>query len=490
MTTDIAAIPLLWVVPLALYLLTFVVSFARRPILPHKWVLIAHPVLILPLALWFYWFYELSLSTLFGIHLLAFFVTALMCHGELSRTRPHTDYLTDFYLWISLGGVFGGAFNALLAPLIFNDIIEYRLAFIFACLLIPARQYWRQIAQRPWHLVNAGLHSVLIVGVLLLLMGEGNIQSTALAGLAGTIAIVLLVLKLSGHPVWYGLVLAVIFSAGAFYHQENNTILFQGRSYFGVHKAMRVGSYHKLYHGTTIHGIQHQDYDLELEPIAYYSREGPLGQMFDHLALRPKHRRVAIIGLGSGAIACYGRRNERWTFFEIDPLVKKIATNNHYFTYMQNCPPAKEIVIGDARLTLKRAPAHAFDIIILDAFTSDAIPIHLLTHEAIQLYLSKLRPGGVVIFHISNRHINLSPVLREIADKLGLAILAAYDYDTPQYYEEGMIFESKWMVMARKSTEFGNLANGPMWEVPKKVHGTRLWTDDYSDLFNTISWFQ
>ena len=488
MTTDIAAVPLLWVVPLALYLLTFVVAFGRRPLLPHNFVLIAQPLFILPLVLWFYWIFEPSLSTLFGIHLLAFFMTALMCHGELARTRPHTDYLTEFYLWISVGGVLGGAFNGLLAPLIFDDIVEYRLVFVMACLLVPARPLLRQMARLPWITAGIGLAGVVVIGALLYTMGEQETELTSTTGIAATAAIILLVLALSRRPVWYGTAISVILIAGVVYEGTEEETIFQGRTYFGVYKVVKTGLFHQLYHGTTIHGVQHRDPEVQMEPISYYSKEGPIGQMFDNLALTPERRRVAIIGLGSGVIACYGRPGEKWTFFEIDPLVERVALNNEYFTYMQKCPPTKDTVIGDARLTLQKSPEREFDMIFLDAFTSDAIPTHLLTREAIKLYLSKLRDGGVIVFNISNRHISLRPVLREVADELGLAALAAADDETPYYHEVGMIFESEWVVLARKLGDFGKSADGPMWEVPEKIPGTRVWTDDYSNLFKAITW--
>lgn len=488
MTTDIAAVPLLWVVPLALYLLTFVIAFSRRPIFPHKWVLIAHPVLILPFVLWFYWLYEPSLSTLFGVHLAAFFVTALMCHGELARTRPGTEHLTEFYLWISVGGVLGGAFNALLAPLIFDDIIEYRLVFVLAALVLPARQYIPFIPKPKIVAHGIGLAAVALIGWLVYHMGEQTIDLESAFGTVATIVIILLVLGLSRRPVWYASAIAVIFVAGSIYETTNETNIFKGRSYFGVYKVEKSGPFHQLYHGTTIHGVQHTDPEAQTEPISYYSKEGPIGQMFRNLALKPKNRRVAIVGLGSGVIACYGRKDELWTFFEIDPLIERIARDPKLFTYMDKCPPRKETVIGDARLTLKQAKDREYDMIFLDAFTSDAIPMHLLTREAIELYLSKLAEGGVIVFNISNRHISLRPVLRAAADELGIVAIAAADDETPYYYEYGMVFESEWVVVARKAEDFGKLPNGQMWEVPKQVPGTAVWTDDYSNLIKAITW--
>ena len=488
MTTDIAAVPLLWVVPLALYLLTFVIAFSRRPIFPHKWVLIAQPLLVLPLVLWFYWLFEPSLSTLFGIHLAAFFGTALMCHGELARTRPGTRYLTEFYLWISVGGVLGGAFNALLAPLIFDDIIEYRLVFVLAALLLPARQYLSFIPNPKVTAHAIGMIAVALIIWLVYHIGETNIELLSTFGTAATIIIILLVLGLSRRPVWYAAAIASIFIAGSVYESTDETTIYKGRSYFGVYKVEKTGPFHQFYHGTTIHGVQHTDPEVQTEPISYYSREGPIGQMFRNLALKPENRRVAIVGLGSGVIACYGRAGELWSFYEIDPLVERIARDPKYFTYMDKCAPQKEVIIGDARLTLKEAKPREYDMIFLDAFTSDAIPMHLLTREAIELYLSKLAEGGVIVFNISNRHISLRPVLRAAADDLGLVALAAADDETPYYHEVGMIFESEWVVLARRKEDFGNLPKGQMWEVPKQDPGTAVWTDDYSNLIRAITW--
>lgn len=375
-TTDIASVPLLWVLPLALYLLTFILVFANRPhgiaLAKKLHVPAVLLLLILPLL-------PLALGTgLMLLHLLVFFIVAMACHGILSERRPHAAHLTEFYLLMSLGGVLGGLFNALLAPMIFNNVMEYPLIL---ALSLP-------VAGTLYVKTMPPLREKLIL---------------ALAGFSAVF--VLPLLNVQGR-------------------EQAAEVKFTERNFFGVN---RVAYNPKLeamqfWHGTTNHGVQSTREEDRLAPVAYYTL---LKQVF---ALAPaKTKPVAVLGLGVGTVACYGARGQAFDMYEIDPAVERIARDENYFTYMRDCAPTKQVVLGDARLKLADAEDQRFGIMVMDAFTSDAIPVHLLTKEALALYASKLAPRGVMAFNISNRHINLKRVLSAVAAENGLVGITRLD---------------------------------------------------------------
>jgi spermidine synthase len=243
-----------------------------------------------------------------------------------------------------------------------------------------------------------------------------------------------------------------------------------------------------LQNGTTTHGGQSIYPQFAKEPLTYYHRDGPLGQSFAWLLRKTGDRRVAIVGLGTGTIACYGRPQETWTFYEIDPLIERIALNNTYFTYLRDCPPAKRIVLGDARLSLARAPDSTYDMIILDAFSSDAIPVHLMTREALQLYLRKLAPGGSVVFHISNRYLNLEPVLVGLAQDAKIAGIVGADTAITPTQTASFKMNSKWVVLSRRPQDHALLAIQPGWRVLAPKSDIAIWTDDFSNVFSVFRW--
>jgi len=298
----------------------------------------------------------------------------------------------------------------------------------------------------------------------------------------------IVVLCFQRHPIRFALGIAAIFIGAALGRGTDQTLLFKGRSFFGVYRVMQLPKHHTLQNGTTTHGGQSIYPEFATEPLTYYHRDGPLGQSFTWLMRKNSDRRVAIVGLGTGTIACYGRSNERWTFYEIDPLIERIAFNPKYFTYLRDCPPAKRIVLGDARLSMQQAPDSSYDYIILDAFSSDAIPVHLMTREAVQLYLRKLAPGGSIAFHVSNRYLNLAPVLVEIARGAKLAGIVGADTAITPSQRASYKMDSRWVVLSRKATDHAQLARQPGWRVlpPKSTVG--LWTDDFSNVFSVFRW--
>ena len=393
LTTDIAAMPLLWVIPLSLYLLTFILTFARRPILPHSWMVRALPMAAVVLALVLN-ILPVAQPISLPLHLVVFFLAAMVCHGELVQHRPPREHLTAFYLAMSCGGVLGGLFNALIAPLVFDRIAEYPLALVLACLALPnartdTSERWSR--SLDWFLpLCLGILMWGLVTVLQPRSGspQDDLHARLAFGLAGLVCY-----AFKDRPVRFGLGLGAVLLVAGTYTSSYGRVLYQHRSYFGVLHVAYVasGNFNRLIHGHTLHGQQCLDPERRLEPLTYYHRTGPIGQVFEVLRTRDPGSDVALVGLGAGSLACYAEPGQRMTFFEIDPVVAKIARDRRFFTFLDDSRAASiAVVLGDARLRLNDAPDHAYGLIVLDAFSSDAIPTHLLTREALRLYRASL----------------------------------------------------------------------------------------------------
>lgn len=708
LTTDIASIPLLWVIPLGLYLLSFILVFTKfdgmldwiarsfaledykvsNPFLPgffgtmfwrgrrfglHQFMILALPVAVLLLVFvmvsdirirWIGW--------LFLLHLSALFIVSMVCHGELARTRPATQYLTGFYLCMSFGGVIGGMFNALAAPIIFSSVAEYPIVLVVACLLLPpletgatsrvnfwidiglaaalgigaiyatvrffasdaaALQTWEEQAGAP------GLHTALAVGaVVLALIAYAALSKTdrlghwldvglpvALAILSAQLFFrtpfkqwdmtkdvgeafaitkqdmmtvltfglpVALCYGFAERPLRFGLGVGAIFLAGAVnsgIHKESDLGLYreytfyghllgdhefprsdegrlqpvtmtlhQERSFFGVLKVeQRVpGNHVRLLHGTTLHGEQlrlstfsemgsilaplgasnpldllapyaHQEKLRETrnEALTYYHRTGPIGQVYSSHCPPGSKYNVAFIGLGTGTMASYLEPGQHGDIYEIDAAVVRLAEDPQYFTYLRDCKanepgkPGYTIKLGDARLKMRDAPDHSYRLIVVDAFSSDAIPVHLITKEAVELYFQKLAPDGILAIHISNRHLRLGPVLARIGQELGKTVMGEYDNgdDIPWQYTPGKN-TSDWVVLANNPAVLAGLikqddervarwaeeykrwkevnnppderySKAPRWQTLDPKAGQKLWTDDFSDIVGVLRWF-
>lgn len=485
LATDVASIPLLWIVPLALYLLTFVIVFARKAIIPHAYAVWLQPPFLLILAVSIALMMQRSVTALAPTHLVAFFLTALVCHGELAKDRPSVSHLTEFYLWLSVGGVLGGMFNVLVAPQVFDSVMEYPIAIVIAAALRPTIAKRRPLDAALDALLPAAL-CIAIMVVMRLGFPPASWGSKAPVWLFGGYA--LIVLCFQRHAIRFALGVAAIFVGALLGRGVDKTVLFQGRSFFGVYRVTAYPKHHALQNGTTTHGGQSIYPQFAREPLTYYHRDGPLGQSFAWLMRKNPDRRVAIVGLGTGTIACYGRPNETWTFYEIDPLIQRIAFNPKYFTYIRDCPPAKRVVFGDARLSLASTPDSSYDYIILDAFSSDAIPVHLMTREALALYLRKLAPGGSIAFHVSNRYLNLEPVVVELARDARVAGIVGADVAIATSQQMSFKMTSKWIVLSRRAQDHALLALQPGWRVLAPKAEVGVWTDDFSNVFSVFRW--
>jgi hypothetical protein len=488
-STDIASLPLLWVVPLSLYLLTLVFAFARRQIFTPRLLARTLPGVTLIFALVYLSGATQPVWLLLFSHLFFFAVASMACHAQLAADRPTVRHLAEFYLLMSVGGVLGGLFNALVAPTFFNTTLEYPLVIVLACLLLPrpAAEAERDTPRERW--LDAGIPAGIALLTILLALVVSRFAFDWVQALALVVGVPLIVSYLFKHrPVRFALALGAVMLGSSFHVSLNRHTLFAERNFFGTLRVTQdAGDDQRwLYHGTTIHGRQSRALDRHCEPLSYYHREGPLGQVFKTFDVAAAGGNVAIVGLGTGATAAYTRAGQRWTFYEINPAVVEIARDPAYFTYLSYCAAAPvEISLGDARLQLQNAPPAHYGLIVLDAFSSDAIPMHLMTVEALDIYLSKLAGGGLLVFHISNRSLDLHPVVADLARARSLVGLA---FDDTARNQPGGKEPSQWVVMARRPEDLHTLAADTRWQPLAGRPDRAVWTDDFSNIVSIFKW--
>ena len=371
--------------------------------------------------------------------------------------------------------------------MIFNAIYEYPLMLALAGILRPRSSSDRkpQLADflLPWAL-----------GAGLVLMTSNISGAISVFSVVVTLVFATILFSFSNRPLRFGLGLAAVFLAGfvrASVAKGSPHVLHAERSFFGVYQVTREAGSNAvtLYHGTTLHGAQAIIPARRLIPITYYHRNGPVGDVFAKTpAGMSSGRRVAVVGLGTGTLACYGRPGEQWTFYEIDPAI--VGISRRFFSFLRDCPPSVRIILGDARLTLRRARPDAYDMMILDAFSSDAIPVHLLTREALRGYFALLRPNGVIAVHISNRHVDLSPVLGAGANDIGVVARIRRDGYKDISVDEMKAgrAESDWVILARSMSDLGAVASDPRWVSLPQSPDVSAWTDDFSNVFRVFHW--
>jgi spermidine synthase len=549
-TTDIAAIPLLWVLPLALYLLSFILVFSKLPAWVHKFMVLALPVLLLLLI--FMMVSRHSLHTqmwvLILLHLVVLFAVAMVCHGELARDRPPARYLTKFYLLMSVGGVLGGLFNALLAPVVFTSLAEYPVAMVLAALLIPRMdesvrpttlhtrwldlllpallmlvclEFFGVRLYHPFPLANLFLNKYdhwtgqaggetagAIVAALTQLAGKANIGANIFLSILRYAPPIILGYLFVERPLRFGLgVAAILFIAAVptVFDTESDIIL-RDRSFFGV---VNVKEYedrikvngdwtdvkaHSLLHGNILHGVQFRDPGYRDWKITYYHSTGPVGQLFAAFQGEGPAKDVAVIGLGTGSMAAYANAGDRYTFYEIDRMVKGISFDQTtYFSYVTDAQERGadvSIVLGDARLSLDRErqtkPDQKYDLIVVDAFSSDAIPVHLMTQQALQIYRTKLKDHGIIAFHTSNRYLKLEPVVGNLAAAEDMACLMQSDGDVTE--DTPGKLSSTWVLVANNEVDFGKLLDDTRWKRLWRTANVGVWTDDFSNLLRVFQW--
>ncbi|QVL32165.1 fused MFS/spermidine synthase [Telmatocola sphagniphila] len=499
-TTDIASMPLLWMAPLGLYFLSFIWAFSSIIRVPLKFVSTATSISIL--ALFFVLLIEAAdpVFVVLGIHLITFFLICLLCHGVLAKDRPTPDHLTAYFLWIALGGVLGSAFNALLAPFIFQrlGLIEYPMMLILASRIRPTPE----TAKFDWKDVLIPTALAVAIGAIMALLKLAAIQSIIhslhessglpLVSLRGALLYglpMIYIFTLVDRPLRFMLALLVVSALSAFDAGATGNVLLRERNYLGVLKVTLDPDYPfiRLVHGRTIHGQEWLDPARINEPLTYYHPRGPAGSVmlrWRRSDVSQPIKTVGVVGLGIGSMLSYAKPNEDWILYELDPAVIQIAQNEKYFHFIKNSPANSQTFhVGDARLRLKEEPDGKFDLLILDAFSSDSIPIHLITREAVEMYLSKLAPGGMLLFHVSNRYLDLPPVLAKIGSSFDPP-LEVRDNQGDSDLQKGQ-FPCQWVIVLRNVEDLKELRRSP-WIPTRFGPSTPLWTDDFSNVIDIL----
>jgi hypothetical protein len=545
-TTDVAPIPLLWIIPLSLYLLSFVFVFSRLGPLLQVVMVPLLPLLILGLlAVWYYGI-PLDLREAIALHLVAFFVATMVCHGELARTRPATGHLTEYYLWMALGGVLGGMLNSLVAPVAFNRIVEYPLVIALACLLRP---HWP---------LKAALRSGPAKGKAAVSLSKPEGRETRALSDRPTARPKPRKQRAAANPAKRG---ALIFwspelttacwclfgvAAGVGFLlppaiTSSQVEKLSKRNFFGVVQVRDPEDtpFIQFYHGTTLHGLQSRSPDPVERNVArsYFHEKGPIGQVFTAFK-RPdskrKFEKIGVVGLGIGSLAAYVDGTQDITFYEIDPNVELVARDTNYFTFLSDCEErlrkanmGKElkVILGDGRLQLEKS-SDRYDLLVLDAFSSDSVPVHLLTQQALQIYRDHLTDHGILAFNISSKYLRLAPVLGDLAGALDLVSFLQLDSGfsdseidpkevrqaieqakrtgtlSPEWMQKMMDAErrnyeelrktgrlaSQWVIMARSEDDLRALVQDHRWKRLSPSSGDTVWSDDYSNLLSVFVW--
>jgi len=482
-SSEVAAIPLLWVVPLTLYLLSFILVFSQKRILSISFLYWLFPFLIVPLTITLAATILLPLPMFIPWHLLTFFLICIFLHGQLAEDRPQIQHLTQFYLWLSVGGVLGGIFNVLIAPQIFSRVYEYPIAVTLACLALSNPSQGSTSLKKDLILSAFIFALVLIFYHFIPQLAASEVtlilRRFICFGLPG-----LVIFGFRRQSRRFGLTLGALMLAGCLTAWADSYI-FVKRSFFGVNAVLKEGeNIHKIYHGSTVHGIQNLSPEMRHIPLGYYDPSGPVGNVMNHVKKREKPH-IAVLGLGAGSLSAYASENESWDFYEIDPVVLEIAKNPALFTYLQDCKASYHVILGDGRISISKMPDHSYDLIILDAFSSDSIPFHLITHEAIQLYQSKLKENGLLLFNISNRYLDLRGQLFSLAITNRLEAKISIWGKTFEEAKKGF-FSAWWFVMGTSQSGLQDLDKKIWKDRPASTSDVRVWTDNYSNLISAF----
>jgi spermidine synthase len=474
-TQDVASAPFLWVIPLALYLLSFVIAFQARPLIAPGVALVLQAAFV-PMAAALYSLLQAPWLLQLAANLGAFFFTALVCHQALTRRRPAPARLTDFYLSMSLGGVIGGAFNAFLAPVIFNAVWEYPIVLGLACVARP----WGRGRLDQWG-VGVLVSAVLAIGVLLIPQLGGMNTIAMLMTVAGCAAFLL-----RGKGLIYA---TIVLALGLTSYEQ----LFKGkresfRSFFGEVQLVRVpapiyGVVKIMVHGSTLHGAQPERRAQRCIPTTYYGPGTPIATTIRTAQVLHPAMRMGAVGLGTGTVAAFTRPGDSLRFFEIDPLIVRIATDPSKFSFVNGCARGQvSVTLGDARQSLEKVPDRSYDLLLVDAFSSDSVPTHLLTAEAMRTYLRVIKPDGVVLLHLSNRNLELEgPAAASARLAGGTPVEQDYFTSAPSVYVES---GAQAILFARDRQALRPFMGRSDWRPPR--YAARPWTDDYVNVFGAL----
>lgn len=480
-TTDIGSLPLFWVIPLTLYILSFVIAFAKNPIISLKtssitFVIVTSLIVALMSCTFFL---KLELGVALGLW---FFITAIMCHQELSSRKPDTRHLTLFFLVMSCGGALGGIFNAILAPLLFNKAHEFSIVVALSLLCWNFGSPF-SFKDDPKKAKSIGLTAfgAILAGIALYIQQFVFNSNLVLAlPLIGLIAIAVLISLMDKRPYYIALATLFMLATPLIPWSLSSNLVDISRNYYGTLTAADNNGLRTLAHGTTLHGAQPLDPKYKTIPLTYYNEKTAIGETF-RLAQKSKTAlNIAGLGLGTGSISCLLRPEDQLTFFEIDPDIIRIATNPAIFSYLHDCHPETTIIEGDARLKMKNQPDKSYDLILVDVFSSDNVPMHLITEESAKLYLSKLKENGILVFHLSSRYFRLQPEVKAIAQAIGVPSLSkeskAGEITGTDYFYDGTLVS----VITENRDYIEHLKkNG--WAEDTKKSNVHPWTDSYAN---------
>lgn len=495
LTTDIFAMPLLWVIPLGLYLLSFSIAFAEKRGLARVMTSAAPVVIVAAGALAMIGSSRPSLIAV-AASLALLFLVAVALHARLYDDRPEPARLTQFYLVMSAGGVLGGLFTALIAPLVFDWTWEHPILILAAAALLPLAG-WSGLLGKAFRSPQT-LRIAIILLLFVVFVGALQVSAEMSVNSEWSLLDIVLFELLIGAAVllsaqrwaFVSACAALLAALGVLVQAQTSYAGLRSRSYFGIY-TVRDGTdgLRQLIHGTTLHGVQRLDEGGFTEPTTYYGREAGVGLALTKApAMFGDKARIGVVGLGVGTLACYKQPGQSWTFFEIDPAVLAYSTRGQ-FTFLKSCAPDAPTIIGDARLQLEKLPANSFDVLVVDAFSSDAIPLHLMTEEAQAGYFRTLAPNGLLLLHISNRFITLEPVLAALAKKGGLA--AALRADNPGggngNPDATGLTTSTWVALSRDPAQLKALTADGKWR-PLGKPASEVWRDDYASILPHLMW--
>lgn len=465
MSMDLAPTPMLWVVPLALYLFSFVVTFAKKPILSHAWVVRNVLISVLFLMICFIWgASRLPVIWVIFVNCLGFFMLALLCHGELVERRPNPNQLTTFYFCLSLGGVLAGIFNGLLAPRLFSTAIEYPLALVLALSCVPLK------AKTSW-VIPMTVFALMLMNVFLPDRGMGGVLPFIACAL-------FMIWPGSSRSLWISAAIFLLFLFSPWF--KTTHILSQSRNFYGAKQVFSAAGAHVLMSQSTLHGFQVPKDDNPIDGArAYYGAVYPVVRQLQaiHHPLR-----AMILGLGTGMMACQFRTQDHLTIVEIDEQIIQMAKNPKLFTYLRDCPPHVTLIKDDGLLAVKHVADASVDLLVMDAFNSDAIPIHLLTLEAVAMYLKKLSADGVILVNITNRHLRVLPVLTGAGRQLDLIVLHKIQ---PATFRLGQL-ASEWAILTSNEQMAGHLMSELGWRFVSEDDAL-VWTNDHSNLMSLLT---
>jgi hypothetical protein len=478
-TADIASVPFLWIAPLELYLLSFILAFGARKEGVRPWAL-GLQLVTTPLALLALGKADMPWPEQLFLQLSAFFGAAIVCAQALAASKPGPARLTEFYLWLAVGGALGGGFNAFIAPLVFPEVWEYPAALVLAMLARPSTGAPLEQREKVW--MGAGLFWI---APLLIPLPGFTMPDMMAAAMRLTPAAVALMLRRRAGAVC--LLLAAL--AASAETQMWGRYTHHYRSFFGVTHLHEVetrgyGKLDVMVHGSTLHGAQFQDPARRCIPTTYYSPATLIGQVFATEHKRATSLSYGAVGLGVGTVATFVRPTDRMTLFEIDPLVVKVATNPKLFSFVKGCAKGPtDIVIGDARQSLTKVPNGSYDLLMIDAFSSDSVPTHLLTQEAMAMYLDKLKPDGVLLLHLSNRNLDLTGPAAATARALGATARVGWHWTLPQTspYSETA---GAAMLVAKEAATLDRYRDLSEWELTQPRG--RPWTDDRTNVWGAM----